>query len=212
MEFDKIKEVWQAEAVLALPDRANQEIMNVITARLGKIHQTIRWRDVREIGAAIVSILLFGAWFWTVPSVISRSGAAVVVAGSMLIIARLSWAHRRARQAESGLTMREFCAAERDRIDAQIRLLQSTLWWYLGPTLLGTNLFVFGFTGFNAWGIGFLAVTLILGLILYRLNMAAARLRLLPVKNELEQLLAEIEKDTCLPAKIPDSHIPGGSI
>lgn len=212
MEFDKIKEAWQEEAILALPDRPNQEIISTITDRLGEIHQTIRWRDFREIGAAVVSIILFGAWFWSVPGAVSRAGAAVVVAGSMLIITRLAWAHRWKRQAELCLTMREFCSVERDRIAAQIRLLQSTLWWYLGPTLLGVNLFVFGFTGFNAWGIGFLAVTMVLGLILYRLNMDTARRRLLPVKHELEQLLAEIEKNACSPDRTTYSPITGDSL
>ena len=35
-------------------------------------------------------------------------------------------------------------------IQQQIRLLESVLWWYLGPTLVGTNLCVFGLIGFHA--------------------------------------------------------------
>lgn len=166
----------------------------MVMAKLEDIHRTLRRRDRREIGAAAAGIIIFGAWFWTVSGVVSRIGAAVMVAGSVLIIAKIAWA-RSGKGEQRYLQTCEFCASERDRINAQIRLLQSALWWYLVPNLLGANLFVFGFTGFNVVGIGFLAVTLVLGLILYRLNVVAARERLLPVKEELDLLLAEIEKN-----------------
>jgi len=195
MELHDLKVAWQQQSTESIPHRPNREIVRTVMARLEDIHRTIRWRDRREIGAATVGIIAFGAWFWTLPGVVSRIGAAVMVAGSVLIIARIAWARPGRCKQQPHLQMREYCASERDRIQAQIRLLQSALWWYLGPTLLGANLFVFGFTGFHVAGIGFLAATLLLGLVLYRLNVSAARERLVPVKNELDLLLAEIEKN-----------------
>jgi hypothetical protein len=195
MELLDLKAAWQQQSMESIPDRPNREIVRMVTARLEDIHRTLRWRDRREIGAATVGIIAFGAWFWTVPGVVSRIGAAIVVAGSVLIIAKIAWARSGKREQRPYLQMREFCVSERDRITAQIRLLQSALWWYLTPNILGANLFVFGFTGFNVVGIGFLALSLVLGLILYRLNVRAASERLVPVKNELDLLLAEIEKN-----------------
>jgi hypothetical protein len=195
MELLDLKAAWQQQSMEIMPDRPNREIMGMLAARLEEIHRTLRRRDRREIGAAIVGIIGFGAWFWTVPEVVSRIGAAIVVAGSILIIVKLAWARSGGHEQRPHLQMCEFCASERDRINAQIRLLQSAFWWYLLPNLLGANLFVFGFTGFNVAGIGFLAATLLIGLVLYRLNVRAARERLAPVKDELDLLLAEIEKN-----------------
>lgn len=195
MELNTLKLAWQQQPEEFQPGMSNLEIMRTITARLDKVHRTVRWRDSREITAAIANIFIFGVWFWTVPQLLSRVGAAVVIAGSVLIIARIAWTHPRKRRAPPYLQMREFCIAERDRLDAQIRLLRSTLWWYFGPNLLGVNLFVVGVTGFNIWGFSCLAGTLALGLFLYRLNVQASRRRLLPIKNELDLLLAEIEKN-----------------
>jgi hypothetical protein len=199
MELLDLKAAWRHQSMESIPDTPNREIVRMVAATLEDIHRTLRWRDRREIGAATVGIIAFGAWFLTVHGVVSRIGAAVMVAGSVLIIAKIAWARTGKREQRPHLQMREFCASERDRINAQIRLLQSALWWYLMPNLLGANLFVFGFTGFNVAGIGFLALSLLLGLILYRVNVRAAREQLVPVKNELELLLAEIEKKEALP-------------
>lgn len=212
MEFENIKKAWQEEVNPALPDRPDRETIRIVKARLEKIHQTIRRRDYREIGAAAVSVIIFGAWSLTVPAMVSKLGAAIVMAGSVLIVGRLVWAHIKGGKAKPHLEMYEYCSTERDRIEAQIRLLRSTFWWYLGPNLLGTNLFVFGFTGYNAWGLGFLAVSLVLGVVLYKLNVDAARHRLAPVMNELSQLLADIEKNASTTNNISDSVVTGDSI
>jgi hypothetical protein len=195
MELLDLKSAWQKQSMESIPDRPNREIVRTIAARLEDIHRKIRWRDLREISAAIVGIIIFGAWFWTVPGVVSRTGAALVVAGSVLIIVKIVRARFGRREQRPHLEMREFCVSERDRINAQIRLLQSVLWWYIVPNFLGTNLFVFGFTGFHLVGIGFLVGSLTLGLVLYLVNVRAARERLVPLKNELDVLLDEIEKN-----------------
>ncbi len=200
MELLDLKTAWQQRSMDPIPDRPNRETMRTVAARLEDIHRTLRRRDRREIGAAVAGIVIFGAWFWTVPGVVSRVGAAVVVAGSVLIIAKIVRAARSGqREPQPHLEMREFCASERGRIGAQIRLLQSVLWWYLLPDLLGANLFVFGFTGLTAMGFGFLAFTVLITVILYRLNVRAVRERLVPVKDELDALLAEFEKDPPAP-------------
>jgi hypothetical protein len=195
MELTDLKATWQQHSAESIPDRSNREIVKTVAARMEEIHRTIRRRDQREIGAATTGIVIFGFWFWTVPGIVSRIGAAMIVAGSVLIIAKIVRARPGKREQRPLLKMREFCASERDRIQAQIRLLQSALWWYLVPNILGANLFVFGFTGLTAAGIGFLAFTLVLGWILYQLNVRAARKRLVPVKIELDLLIAEIDEN-----------------
>jgi hypothetical protein len=195
MELTDLKAAWQQHSAESIPDRPNREMVRTVAARLEEIRQTIRSRDRREIGAATAGIVIFGFWFWTVPGVVSRLGAAVVIAGSILIIAKIAWARPGKREQRPLLGMREFCASERERIHAQIRLLQSALWWYLLPNLLGANLFVFGFTGITVAGIGFLVFSLVLGWILYRLNVRAVRKRLAPVKNELDLLIAEMDEN-----------------
>jgi hypothetical protein len=127
MELLDLKSAWQKQSMESIPDRPNREIVRTIAARLEDIHRKIRWRDLREISAAIVGIIIFGAWFWTVPGVVSRTGAALVVAGSVLIIVKIVRARFGRREQRPHLEMREFCANERNRINPQIRLLQSVL-------------------------------------------------------------------------------------
>ncbi len=195
MELEHLKSAWQQQPAEALPDRSNREIVNAILARLENVQRVIRWRDAREITAAIAGIVLFGIWFWTEHAITARIGCAIIVAGSVLIIVRLLMAHSRKRRPPLHLQVREYCTTERGRLDAQIRLLRSVLWWYLGPSVLGSNLFVFGLIGWNAVEIVFLVFSLALCVVLYRINLRAVRNRLMPLKRELDLLISELDRN-----------------
>jgi len=193
MEFDKLKSAWQERPVENFPGQPDREIVDAVLARLDSVQQVIRRRDGREIGAAIGSIVLFGIWFWTEHAWAARLGCAIIIAGSVLIIVRLLAAHSRNRRPRLHLRLREYCAAERDRVEVQIRLLRSVLWWYLAPSVVGSNLFVFGLIGWHAVGVGFLIFSLALGAVLYRMNLRAVRIRLMPLKQELDYLISELD-------------------
>jgi len=195
MELDHVKSAWRQQPVEALPNRSNREIVNAILARVENVQRVIRWRDTREITAAIAGIVLFGIWFWTERAITARIGCAIIVAGSALIIVRLLMGHSRKRRPPLHLQVREYCATERDRLDVQIRLLRSVLWWYLLPSVLGSNLFVFGLIGWNAVEMGFLVFTLVLCVVLYRVNLRAVRSRLMPLKQELDLLISELDRN-----------------
>ena len=195
MELDDLKSLWRQQPPETFATRPNHEIVNAVAARLEDVRRAIRRRDCREITAAFAGIVLFGIWFWTEHAIVSRIGCAIIIAGSVIIIVRLLMAHSGKWRQRLHLEVREYCAAERDRMDVQIRLLRSMPWWYLGPSFLGSNLFVIGLIGWNAVEIGFLVFSLALSLVLYWLNLRAVRDRLAPMKLELDHLLSELERN-----------------
>ena len=57
--------------------------------------------------------------------------------------------------------MREFCRIELDRLDRQIQLLRSVLWWYIAPCILGVNIMFVGMAGLGIDSLVYFIVTLL---------------------------------------------------
>ena len=194
MEIDDLKTVWQQQPVDSLNGGEKHAAAYAARARLQKIRRTLLWRDTVETVAALLGILVFGRLLWVVRSGTARTGIALVIAGLILIITMLALARRGNRRRKPQVNVREFFLSESGRIDAQIRLLKSVPWWYLGPVLVGTNVLVVGVSGPGAPSLIFLAATVVLGALIYRLNLQAVRERLLPVKAELARLLVDLSE------------------
>jgi len=193
MELESLKKAWQHRTVGAFPEWPIVELVSSIQAKLKRFNRIIFWRDVREIGLALVLILFFGRLIWTARSVMSRMGAGVIIAGLILVIAKLLRARLKKRKGKPEANIKEFFSAERDGIDAQIRLLRSVPWWYLGPLIFGVNVFFVGARGLSLASFVYLIATLILAAFIYRLNLMAVKKQLQPLREELNRLLHDLE-------------------
>src|SRR5205823_4592350 len=89
--------------------------------------------------------------------------------------------------------VREFCRIELDRLDGQIQLLRSVLWWYIAPCMVGVNAFFIGLAGFGIASVVYCIVTLLFARWLYALNMKALAMELVPRRNELASLLSQLD-------------------
>jgi hypothetical protein len=191
MDLDEAKEHWNAPPDTPSPSMSNAQILSLVKDRSEDFDRTIRHRDWRESIAAGAVFLIFATMLFD-PSWLVRAGALVVMGSSVFVY----WTLRRARSDDeppAGAPVAEVLRAERAKVDRQIRLLQSVLWWYVGPLAVGALLIVAG----NHDGLyGTLAsVAIILGGaagIVY-LNQRAVRRDLRPRREELTALLERVD-------------------
>jgi hypothetical protein len=134
---------------------------------------------------------MFAYFAWVAPHALARVGAAVVIAGCLLVMTRLYLARTRNRTSPD-MPAREFCAAELKRLDEQIRLLSTVGRWYLAPLLGGAAIFVVGAGGPVTSRVIVLLVLLSTAAIIYRLNQAAVRNHLRPMRDELAGVLRQL--------------------
>jgi hypothetical protein len=110
------------------------------------------------------------------------------------VIAKLHRAHS-GDPARAFLSVRDFCAAEMASVDAQVALLNSVAWWYLGPVIVGINLFFAGLAGVNLKSLAYLAVTLVVAARIYTINRRAVRQTLQPIRDRLATILEQLAGD-----------------
>lgn len=192
MTLDEYRDAWNAQDTgEELP--GDEELVAVVQRQADAFDRTIRRRDRLETLVGVVVALFFGFEAVTATTWLERAGAATVI----LAAAFIAWWLRRARTSDApgaGLPVADRIRAERDKVDAQIRLLESVLWWYLAPLGLGITLFILGQGAGATVTVGSLTVVVIVCGIIWRLNQRAVRCELRPRRERLSRLLAQLRE------------------
>jgi hypothetical protein len=194
----------------ALPSLASESRLTINADLLLKevqrnqrfFNTTILWRDVREVGIALVLVpcwIYSGAHFslpWTWYLIVP---VLLWIAGYMLAD-RLR--HQR-NPPEPGEPLAQRLENSLAQVNQQIRLLRTVLWWCLAPLAVAMMAFI-GQVAWQSWSGDWpiaIALTVVVALLatilasVYWLNQMAVRTELEPRRKELETLLASLKDD-----------------
>lgn len=152
------------------------------------------WRDVREIGAALLVAAFYGHEAATAEAPLARIGPLVVVGGTVLVAWRLgrAWMSRRSGTGERTGAAR--IRADIGSVDAQIELLETVHWWYLAPLVVGLTLMIAA-GGIRGWTEMFTLGVVYGGAAwVWHLNRRAVDCSLCPRRRELVRALDRIER------------------
>lgn len=193
MNDDELKKLWQQQPLRdSAPSAAH--LISAMQSKTSLFRRCLNARDLRELIACAVVILVFGYFYFTVyREPLSRVGVWIIF-GSMIVIAgKLIYTRRMTPPAPPGATVVESLRAELKSVRAQSHLLGSVLWWYILPALIGVTVATWGlkidpfskiictvfFIAVNTW--------------VYRVNQRAVSDQLLPLEAQLQSLLHSAE-------------------
>ena len=197
MTFDDLRTPWQETNGGATSPQRREELVAHVCRRVERLGAAVVRRDVIEtVAAGFVVIAFTPLFFVEFGSVLVKLGAATVIASAFYIVYRL---HRtRADWTRSSLdaSVREFCRVEMHRLDRQVELLRSVLWWYISPAIIGVNLVVLGIDGVGWFSVAYGLATLLFAWWVYHINQKAVDQTLIPVRNQLAGMLEELGEMT----------------
>jgi hypothetical protein len=203
MNSDDLKHVWQMQSSqtrLSIdPDLLLKEVQRKERCFAGAIF----WRDVREVGIALLMLsvwLYLGitrsspwTWYLAVPGLLW-------VAGFLLVDRML---HKR-QAPEPSEPLRQCVENSLAQVEHQIWLLRNVLWWYLLPL----GLPMLAFFGQSAWEerpgawwsalAAAMVIAVVVGVLaaVYWVNQVSVRSELEPRREELEALLASLKGES----------------
>jgi CubicO group peptidase (beta-lactamase class C family) len=203
MNDDELKKLWQQQPLREPPSTA--ALIAAMQKQTSQLRRVLDARDLRELVACAVVIIIFGYYFFHQGGPISRLGDLIVIGGAIFIAGKLVYTRRTTQSAPPGATVVESLRAELKSVRAQSRLLGSVLWWYLLPLTIGELVFIWG-DSIHLHAANFavllimvsanIFVTLVIIAVnacVYWLNQWARRKRLLPVEAQLQSLLHSAE-------------------
>jgi hypothetical protein len=203
MTRDDLVELWQSQE--DGPPTVGEDILVEIRQRARSFDRSILWRDLREAAAALAfGVVAFvvaaptgSPWPWL--------GALFVTACCAAVYLRLHRTRARHRSANEDLPLDARLRAEIAKVGAQEELLRSVGRWYMRPLILGAAVWMGSIglavplaPGARAAASLFLAgvgalILLAVGKLVVWLNRQAADHHILPLRVELEELLARLE-------------------
>ena len=210
MKFDDLAIAWKEQNDQPLSPEDREALIVRVCRRVERLGGVVIRRDVIEAIAALFVIIFFGRNFYVAPAdyVVSKIGSAFLVCWAVFVIYKMYRARTIQRPASLDAPVREFCRIEVGRLDRQIQLLRSILWWYIAPCIIGVNIVSVGTAGLGAASLVYGISTLLLAWGIYALNMMAIAKNLAPARDELAGLLNQLEHDDIVeqPIKTPSQH------
>ncbi len=197
MNDNELKKLWQQQP-LRDPAISPAQMMSAMQNKTTQFRRTLLARDVSELVACAVVIIIFGIYYFTLSRTpMSRLGDLIVIGSSIFVAWKLVHARRSNPPAPPGATVVESLRAELNAVRAQSRLLGNILWWYLLPLGIGIFVCTWGSLPGGLGGLVFNGIYTI-GVIalyayIYRLNQRARANQLLPVERQLKSLLHSAE-------------------
>lgn len=193
MNDDELKKLWQQQP-LREPEVSAAQIVSAIQNKTTLLRRCLDARDLRELVACAVVIIIFGIFYFTVyREPISRVGDLIIIGSSIFIAWKIIHTRRRTPPAPPGATIIESLRAELNSVRAQSRLLGSVQWWYLLPLTIGMLIATWGLPIQLPPKIFATLVFMAIDAFIYWLNRWARAKQLLPLQAQLESMLHSAE-------------------
>ena len=192
MNDAELKQLWQQQP-LRTPDVSPAQLISAMHRQTTWLRHVLDARDLRELAACAVILVIFGFYAYGERTPISRAGDLIVVGSTIFVAWKLVHTRRRTPPAPPGATVVESLRAELDAVRAQSRLLGSVLWWYLLPGLIGLLVGTWGMDIHLHAKISATLAFIALDAFVYWLNRRARAKQLLPLEAQLESLIRSAE-------------------
>ncbi len=204
MTFDELQKTWQSQQADPKLAIDSDLLLKEVKRNKKYFESAIFWRDVREVGTAIMLVVFF-LYFGIKHSLWPMWLLALLClwVGVFMVADRIVQKRRHPCLSDSLFNCVKSSLAQ---INHQVWLLRNVLWWYLLPPGIGLLIW-FSFCGISIMiserpSIGYLLFILacIVGTILlywgvYWLNQRVIRKELIPRKQELEEFLGSLKND-----------------
>lgn len=140
---DELEQIWHDSAKAERVEIDRVRLLADLNGQLKRFDRVIRRRDVREIVAAVIVIVLFGVGTFYYTDILSRIGMILGVLYGILVIVVLK-VTKRQKPIEFELPVKEYLVKYRDYLDKQKNLLKNIVYWYLLPPFVACLLFFIG--------------------------------------------------------------------
>ena len=114
-----------------------------IRKKAQKFQHRIRWRNLREYGAAVFVVAVFGFYIWHFHNLFHRIGSGLVIAGTLYVVFQL-YKRGSAKTMPADMALITCLDFHRRELERQRDLLRGIWWWYLGPLIPGLIVFTLG--------------------------------------------------------------------
>jgi len=194
MNDNELKKIWQDTPHTENVQFNNQQILNDMNTSIQKLDRSIKWRNVREIAAAIFVIVFFAVQFFRFENDLAKLGAALVVPAALFVIYKLLEVRRSQKSVDVSTNIKEQLTDTRNYLKREQQLLKDILYWYILPLMIPVVIMSIGLDGFSVSNLVYLFTVFLFSVFVYWLNQRGAQ-QFDPYIEQVEEAIQQLEEN-----------------
>lgn len=193
MHDKDLKNLWKDAPEKGVVQFDHQQILTDMNVQIEKIEKSIKRRNVVEIIAAVLIIILFGRTYFQSDFGLQQIGAGLAVLAAIFIIYKLLKVQLSRKSTDVSVSIKEQLLASKTYLKREQNLLENVVYWYILPLTIAILLMALGGGGSYLFKMIYIPLVLGFAFFLYWLNQKAAR-KFDPYLTQLDEAIAGMEE------------------
>ena len=140
----ELKDIWNNSSQSGQISIETKRLTEELNTKINSIQKKIRSRDIREISASVIGILLFGYLLFEIPFPITKVACGLAIAWFVFVIVKFRKSKLQNTKTDFSLTVAEQLSNQKTMMLQQSSLLDSALYWYAIPPFIMNFIFILG--------------------------------------------------------------------
>jgi Ca2+/Na+ antiporter len=140
----ELKDIWNNSSQSGQISIETKQLTEELSTKIKGIQKKIRSRDIREISASIIGILIFGYLLFEIPFPVTKVACGLAIAWFVFVIVKFRKSNLQNTKTDFSLTIAEQLNNQRTMMLQQSNLLGSALYWYAIPPFIMNFIFILG--------------------------------------------------------------------
>lgn len=140
----ELKDIWNNSSQSGQISIETKQLTEELSTKIKSFQKKIRSRDIREISASIIGILIFGYLLFEIPFPVTKVACGLAIAWFVFVIVKFRKSNLQNTKTDFSLTIAEQLNNQKTRMLQQSNLLDSALYWYAIPPFIMNFIFILG--------------------------------------------------------------------
>jgi cbb3-type cytochrome oxidase subunit 3 len=140
----ELKNIWKNSSKTAQISIETDRLVQEFDTKMIHIQKKIRKRDVREISASVIGILIFSVFAYEIPFPITKFSCFLSILWFLYVIYTFRKSNQQNSSENLSLPLKEQLAHKKQLMQHQLKLLNSAGYWYAGPSFITNFIFIIG--------------------------------------------------------------------
>lgn len=140
----ELKDIWNNSSQTAEISIETKQLVEELNTKVSRIQKKIRIRDIREMAASAIGILLFGYLLFEIPFPITKVACGLAIAWFVFVILKFRKSKTQNIKTDFSLSLTEQLNNQKTMMGQQAKLLDSALYWYAIPPFIMNFIFILG--------------------------------------------------------------------
>jgi len=140
----ELKNIWKNSSKAARISIETDQLIQEFDTKMTNIQKKIRKRDVREISASVIGIIIFSFLAFEIPFPITKLSCFLSILWFVFVIYKFRKSKQQNTPEKLSISLKGQLENKKILIQQQLELLNSAAYWYAGSSFITNFIFIIG--------------------------------------------------------------------